>query len=128
VININELSGGTLAYLGDAYWSLLVRDYLINQGVYRPMDLQIKSIKMVSAKAQRKIYEYLLNKDFLTEEEQSYFKRGRNYSSKSYPKNTDVITYRYSTGFEALIGYLYIEKDFKRLNTIFDEVKKMEII
>ena len=110
---------------GDAVWSLLVREHLIEMGYNRPNDLQLKSIKMVSAKAQRKIYETLDEEGYFTDTEKDYFRRGRNFSSKTTPKNTNVITYRYSTGFESLIGFLYLEKNHGRIEDIFNRAKEM---
>jgi len=125
VTDIKMLSGGTLAFLGDAIWSLYVRDYLVNLGYNRPNDLQVKSVKMVSAKAQKMFFDSLNESNFFTEDELYYFKRGRNFSSKTTPKNTDVGTYHYSTGFEALVGYLYLEKQNERIDEIFNRAKEM---
>ncbi|MFV0380017.1 MAG: Mini-ribonuclease 3 [Anaerorhabdus sp.] len=119
MIKVNALSGSTLAYLGDAMWSLLVREYLVNLGYQKPKDLQELSVKFVSAKAQAKLYFMLKEKDFFTDEENDIFKRGRNFKGDSTPKNTDVTTYRVSTGFEAIIGYLYLNGNKKRIDTIF---------
>ena len=57
-----------------------------------------------------------MEEEFFTEEELDVIKRGRNYKRSSHPKHTDVVTYKYSTGFEALIGYLYLTKQTERLN------------
>jgi ribonuclease-3 family protein len=125
VTDIKTLSGGTLAFLGDAVWSLYVREYFIDIGHNRPNDLQHKTVKMVSAKAQKSFYDNLLEEDYFNEIEIDYFKRGRNFSSKTTPRNTDVATYKYSTGFEALIGYLYLEKQNDRIEDIFNRAKEM---
>jgi ribonuclease-3 family protein len=71
--------------------------------------------KYVSAKAQAFLIEKMLSDDLLTEEETIYFKRGRNAHSKTTAKNTDVLTYRISTGFEALFGYLHLTQQTTRL-------------
>ncbi len=122
-MNTNELSGGTLAYLGDAIWSLYVRSYLVEKGLKRPDDLQKKSIEFVSAKAQAGIFVALLEKNFFTNDEIEIYKRGRNYKSSTTPKNTDIQIYRISTGFEALIGYWYLEKMNDRIEQLWDRVK-----
>lgn len=123
MMNSSDLSGGTLAYLGDAVWSLYVRAYLIEKGLKRPDDLQKRSIEFVSAKAQAGIFITLLEKNFFTGEEIEIYKRGRNYKSASTPKNTDIQIYRVSTGFEALIGYWYIEKKQERIEQLWENVK-----
>ncbi|MCI5774725.1 MAG: Mini-ribonuclease 3 [Erysipelotrichaceae bacterium] len=120
-----ELNGSTLAYVGDAYWSLIVRKYLISKGYTKAKDLQTKSVKFVSAKAQASFIPLFM--DDLDDKQQDIFKRGRNFKSSSVPKNTDVQTYRLSTGFEAIIGYLYLNEDWEKLNLIWNKVKaKME--
>ena len=106
----DKLNGQTLAYVGDAYWSLLVRKYLIDKGITKAIDLQKNSIKFVSAKAQANFYEII--KEELNEIEKDIFKRGRNYKTNSSPKNTDIITYHISTGFEALIGFWYLNEEW----------------
>ncbi len=124
-MKVSELSGSTLAYLGDAVWSLLVREFLIEKGYNRPKDLQVQSVRFVSAKAQAKIYFHLMEDDFFTQQEQEIFKRGRNFKGDSVPKNTDVATYRTSTGFEAIVGYWSIEKKQDRLEAAWDKVKTL---
>lgn len=121
----NELTGSTLAYLGDAVWSLLVRDYLVEKGYRKAKDLQTKSVSFVSAKAQAFFYYKLDEEQFFTDEEGDIFKRGRNFKSDSVPKNTDVSTYRVSTGFEAVLGYWYIEKKEERIKELWDKVKTL---
>lgn len=103
--NINPL---VLAYLGDAVYELYIRKYLINQNISKVNHLQKEAIKYVSAKAQSTYLEQLENNHLLTSEEINLIKRARNHKSHSSPKNTDVITYKKSTGLEALIGYLYL--------------------
>lgn len=108
----------TLAYLGDAVYEVYVRDYLIKKGIAKVEDLQKEAINLVSAKSQRKILDYLINNNILNDEEIDIVKRGRNYKRESHPKNTDIITYKMATGFETLIGYLYVEKKIERINEI----------
>ena len=124
-MNSTEMSGGTLAYLGDAIWSFLVREYLISKGFHRPDDLQKMSVKYVSAKAQAAIFINLLESSFFTNEEIEVYKRGRNYKSGTSPKNTDIQIYRISTGFEALLGYWHIEKQEERIIQLWEKVKTM---
>ncbi|MDR0298512.1 MAG: Mini-ribonuclease 3 [Streptococcaceae bacterium] len=104
------LNGIALAYIGDAVWEVYVRDHLLSLGLTKPAQLQKEATKYVSAKAQAKLVEDWI----LTEEEQVYFLRGRNAHSKTTAKNTDVVTYRISTGFEAVFGFLHITNQLKR--------------
>ncbi len=125
-MNPNDCSGRTLAFLGDAVWSLLVRSTLIEEGSNKGKKLQSLSIAYVSAKAQASFYETLHAEGFFTEEEEAVFHRGRNSGSGSVPHNTDVQTYRLSTGFEALIGALYMQKNERRLAEIWEKVRSIQ--
>ncbi len=121
-MNTSTMNIITMAYLGDAIYELRIREYLINKGIVYVDELQKKEIDYVSAKSQAKVLDYLINNNILTTEELDIVKRGRNYKRNYHPKNTDIITYKMSTGFEALIGYLYItNKD--RLNEIFKYIE-----
>lgn len=108
----------TLAYLGDAIYEVYVREHLISTCVAMVDELQKEAIKYVSAKSQSRILTNLIDNDYLTEEEKDIVKRGRNYKRNTHPKNTDIITYKLSTGFEALIGYLYLNNQKDRLNEL----------
>ena len=121
----NECSGRTLAFLGDAVWSLLVRESLILDGPGKGSTLQKLSIAYVSAKAQAHIYEVLHEEGFFTEEEEEIYRRGRNANGGAVPKNTDVQTYRMSTGFEAVLGALRLENKEERIREIWEETGKI---
>ena len=108
----------TLAYLGDAIYEVYVREHLISTGVAMVDELQKEAIKYVSAKSQSRVLTNLIDNDYLIEEEKDIVKRGRNYKRNTHPKNTDIITYKLSTGFEALIGYLYLNNQKDRLNEL----------
>jgi ribonuclease-3 family protein len=103
-----------LAYLGDAIYDLYVRQYVLSLPSRRPNQLHRETSRYVSAKAQAKAVRLL--EDALTEEELDLVRRGRNAKAHAAPKNTDVLDYRYSTGFECLIGYLYLCKRYERLD------------
>ncbi len=120
-MNINCINVLALAYLGDAIYEVYIREKLINKGINNVDKLQTESVKYVSAKGQANILDKLIDNNFLSDEEIEIVKRGRNYKRSSHPKNTDIITYKCSTGFEALIGYLYLtNKD--RLNEILNQI------
>ncbi len=121
-----ECSGRTLAFLGDAVWSLFVRSDLIESGQGKGSALQKKSIAYVSAKAQAAFYEALHEENFFTEEEEEVYRRGRNGNAGTVPNNTDTGTYRMSTGFEAILGMLYMQKNEERIREIFRKVKDLK--
>lgn len=104
-----------LAYLGDAVYEVYIRKFLIENGILKVNNLQKEAIKYVSAKGQCKFITSMLNDDFLTLEEKQIFQRARNCKSNSHPKNTDIITYKYATGFEAIIGYLALNNNERRI-------------
>lgn len=127
VTDIKQMKSLTLAYIGDAVYELYIRTYLLGEGAIKPNSLHQKAITFVSGKAQASVLFHWFDKAFLTEEELSVVKRGRNAKSGSIPKNTSIQIYRYSTGFEALIGYLHLLKNEERLTTLLvDAVKFIE--
>lgn len=115
LIDSNSLS---LAYLGDAVYELYIRTYLLSKGNYKVGDLQNMAVKYVSAKAQSAFLDKMIDDNFLTEEELTIVKRARNHKSHQSPKHTDIITYKKSTGLEALIGYLKLTKNEIRIEEI----------
>lgn len=114
------------AYLGDAVYELYIRKYLIEKkSIKKVKDLQETAINYVSAKSQVRILEKLINDNILTLEEQDIVRQGRNASSHS-SKSTDIVTYKRSTGFECLIGYLY-ENNIERCNYLLDYIVGNEL-
>ena len=120
MIDINVLA---LAYLGDSVYEVYIRKYLIEQGIVNVNELQEKAIKYVSAKGQAYFLNLLLEDKFLTEEEIDIVHRGRNHKSHKSPKNTDINTYKWATGFETLIGYLYLAGKIDRINDIIKYIE-----
>lgn len=121
-MDLNLVNVITLAYIGDAVYEVYIREYLVKKGIAKVEDLQREAVKYVSAKSQCKILEMLIDNDLLNEYELDIVKRGRNYKRNSHPKNTDIITYKMSSGFEALIGYLYLNNDKDRLDKIISYI------
>jgi len=117
-MNIEAMNGSMLAFVGDAYYDLKIREMLIRKGVNKSKKFHQLAVFYVSAKAQAKILQQLIDEDYLTDEELNMVRRGRNAKSGSVPKNTDVIIYRQSTAFEALIGFLYLTEQFTRLDAV----------
>ena len=119
--DISQMSPLVWAYMGDAVYEKFIREYVIKQGLCKNGLLHRKSIKYVSAKAQAKIVHQLEDTDSLTEEEKDIVRRGRNSNPHSTAKNADIIDYKYATGFEALIGYLYLKERHERLEEILNK-------
>lgn len=117
-VDIKQLNGLTLAYVGDAVYELHIRNHLVQSGQVKPNELHQKAVTFVAGKAQADVIFHWLETDILTEEEERIVVRGRNAKSASIPKNTSVQAYRYSTGFEALIGYHYLLNHEKRLQEL----------
>lgn len=113
---VNTMSPLTWAYVGDSIYELFVRMRLVNNTKLKPHGLHVEAIKYVKAKAQADILSKIENE--LTEKELEIVKRGRNAENHHLPKNATVQEYMYSTGFEALIGYLYLTKQDERLEEI----------
>ena len=117
---VELMSPLTWAYIGDAVYELYVRNKLINETNLKPHKLHIEAIQYVKAKSQaerlNKIYETL------TDNEKDIVRRGRNTQNHHLPKNSNVKEYMYATAFEALIGYLYLTKQHKRLEELLKEI------
>ncbi len=119
-MDLNNLNILVLAYMGDNVYEYYIRKYLINKGIADVNSLQSESIKYVSAKAQKEIIDKLINDNVLNEEELSVFKRARNHKGNRHPKNCDIVTYKYATGFEAVIGYLELSGNRNRIEEIMN--------
>lgn len=111
-----QLSPLVWAYVGDSVYELFIRTTLINNSNAKPHKLHIEAIKYVKAKAQADILKKISN--FLTDEEKDIVRRGRNTENHHIAKNANVADYAQSTGFEALIGYLYLTRQDARLEEI----------
>ncbi len=116
-----------LAYLGDTIYEDYIRKFLIQKGIGHVNALQKEAVHYVSAKAQAHFVEELLETHFLTEEEEQIMKRARNYKTTSHPKNCDIVTYKYATGLEALIGYLELEERKDRIDEIMTRILEKEL-
>ena len=111
--DVKMLNPLVLAYAGDSVYDTFVRTLLVSGGHGQVAKLHKMSIEFVKAKAQADILGEI--NELLTPEEQDIVRRGRNTKSSTMPKNADIIDYRYATGFEALIGYLYLTGQIDRL-------------
>lgn len=114
-----------LALIGDGAFEVFIRNYILAQNTALSANkIHVKAIGYVKAKSQSDIMHEI--EGLLDEEEEAVYKRGRNAKSPTVPKNADVRDYRMATGFEALIGYLYLIGNKERLEFIFN--KSIEII
>ena len=116
--DIKMLSPLVWAYVGDSVYELFIRTHLINNSNAKPHKLHIEAIRFVKAKAQADILKRIDDK--LTEEEKDIVRRGRNTENHHIAKNAELADYTQSTGFEALIGYLYLTKQDERLKEILN--------
>ena len=127
--DVNLINGIALAFEGDAVYSMYIRRHLIFQGLTKPNKLHREATKYVSAKAQANLIFLMLEEGILTEKEEDIYKRGRNANSHTKAKNTDIVTYRMSTGFEAVMGYLHMTEAIERLEELIDWcIRKIEAL
>ena len=125
--DVNLINGIALAFEGDAVYSMYIRRHLIFQGLTKPNQLHREATKYVSAKAQANLISLMLEEGILTDKEEDIYKRGRNANSHTKAKNTDIVTYRMSTGFEAVMGYLHMTEAVERLEELIDWcIRKIE--
>lgn len=103
----------TFAYIGDAVYDLVIRTLVVKHGNSQPHKLHKRTSAYVKAGAQAELMEKIL--PLLTEEEEQIYKRGRNAKSYSHAKNATMLDYRKATGFEALMGYLYLKEESRRM-------------
>ncbi len=108
------------AYVGDCVYELYIRTQLINNTNLKPHKLHIETIKYVKATSQAEILKNIY--ETLTEEEKDIVRRGRNTENHHLPKNATNAEYSYATAFEALIGYLYLTDEQKRLQEILQKI------
>ena len=116
--DVNSLNILSLAYIGDSIWEVYVRNYVISKNKYSKVNkLHRESINLVKAKVQADMIKSLKENNMLDDDMLSVVMRGRN-SANNPPKNANVQDYNYATGFEAMIGYLYITENYNKLDEI----------
>ena len=118
--DVDMLSPLVWAYVGDSVYEMFIRTKLVNISNAKPHKLHIESIKYVKAKAQADILKKI--QEDLTEEEKNIVRRGRNTENHHVAKNASVQDYMYSTAFEALIGYLYLTNQEKRIKELVEMI------
>ena len=113
-----------LAYIGEAVYELLIRTRVVSRGSVQVNKMHKKSASLVKAEAQADLIKALM--DELTEEELAVYKRGRNAKSVTMARHATMTDYRMATGLEALVGYLYLQGEYKRLlELVHDGLEKM---
>lgn len=112
-VNIDSYSPLTLAYIGDCVYDLIIKTLVISEGNKQVKKLHQETSKVVQASAQSEMMRVI--QEVLTEEEHAVYRRGRNAKSVSPAKNQSLTDYRRATGFEALMGWLYLQNDWKRM-------------
>ena len=117
VQQVNAISNTGLALVGDGVYELLVRTYLCTQGEHTLQKLHRDTVRLVNAPAQAKFADKL--KPHLTEDEQAYYRRGKNAHTHAAPKAATKAEYAKATGLEALFGALYLLGQTQRLNELF---------
>lgn len=111
--DVRSYSSLSLAYIGDCVYDLIIKSLVMNEGNKQVNRLHKETSELVKASTQSFMMRFI--QEYLTEEEHAVYRRGRNTRSVSAAKNQSITDYRRATGFEALIGYLYLEKRYDRL-------------
>ena len=119
-MDANLYNGLSLAYIGDAVFELYVRKHALAMGTTKVNNLHKKVVEYTRGEAQAKIIRDFISNNVLSEEEISIYKRGRNSHINSNRKNIDLANYLDATGFEALIGYLYLSEKIDRLEELIN--------
>ena len=115
-------NGESLAYIGDAIYEVKIREYLLQKGITDVNKLHKEAVKFTSGERQAQIIDFLIGNNEITEEEIVYFKRGRNSSHGKNRRSISVISYKKATGFEAMIGFLYLSKNYIRLEELLKRI------
>ena len=119
-MNANSYNGLSLAYIGDAIFELYIRKYVLSLGYTKVNDLHKQVIKYTSGEGQSYFIHKFLELNFLNDEEIMIFKRGRNSHVNSSRKNLELKDYLDATGFEALMGFLYLDDKTERLEELIN--------
>ncbi len=118
-LKARDYSPLALAYIGDSVYDLYIRTRVLQKGNRHVTDMHKDSVRFVKANAQAQSVHAI--EEFLTEDEMRVLKWGRNAKSNTSPKNADITDYRLATGFETLLGYLYLEGEEERLSFIMEK-------
>lgn len=123
---IDLLNGSTLAYVGDAVYELAVRKHVLSKGITQVNHLHRAAVSYVGAIGQAKVMlHWIKQDDFLTAQEITMYKRGRNHKANTKAKNASIGDYRQATGFESLLGWLALTEQTERLDQLINEAITM---
>lgn len=124
--NLIEVNPLVLAYMGDTIFETYIREQNINKGICKIKNLAKETLKYVNAKSQASFIKIIIDNNILKEDELDIVKRARNTKSNHKPKSCDVLTYKYATALESLLGYLYY-KDKNRLEFILNYIYNIKV-
>ena len=124
--NLIEVNPLVLAYMGDTIFETYIREQNINKGICKIKDLAKETLKYVNAKSQASFIKIIIDNNILKEDKLDIVKRARNTKSNHKPKSCDVLTYKYATALESLLGYLYY-KDKNRLEFILNYIYNIKV-
>ena len=117
-----QMQALALAYIGDSIYDIMSREYVMKNHLGKINDLHRTVSTLVSARAQASFMKDILENNILTDIEESIYNRGKNQKNNSKAKNASIMEYKLATGLEAVFGYLYLEKNFERLEEMFNYI------
>ena len=117
-----QMQALALAYIGDIIYDIMSREYVMKNHLGKINDLHRTVSTLVSARAQASFMKNILENNILTDIEESIYIRGKNQKNNSKAKNASIMEYKLATGLEAVFGYLYLEKNFERLEEMFNYI------
>ena len=117
-----QMQALALAYIGDSIYDIMSREYVMKNHLGKINDLHPTVSTLVSARAQASFMKNILENNILTDIEESIYIRGKNQKNNSKAKNASIMEYKLATGLEAVFGYLYLEKNFERLEEMFNYI------
>ena len=117
-----QMQALVLAYIGDSIYDIMSREYVMKNHLGKINDLHRTVSTLVSARAQASFMKHILENNILTDIEESIYVRGKNQKNNSKAKNASIMEYKLATGLEAVFGYLYLEKNFERLEEMFNYI------
>ena len=117
-----QMQALALAYIGDSIYDIMSREYVMKNHLGKINDLHRTVSTLVSARAQASFMKDILENNILTDIEESIYIRGKNQKNNSKAKKASIMEYKLATGLEAVFGYLYLEKNFERLEEMFNYI------
>ena len=117
-----QMQALVLAYIGDSIYDIMSREYVMKNHLGKINDLHRTVSTLVSARAQASFMKNILENNILTDIEESIYSRGKKQKNNSKAKNASIMEYKLATGLEAVFGYLYLEKNFERLEEMFNYI------